>query len=297
MKIKDYLKSRGYVVQKEITTGFSKYKKYIVKKKNNFYIVKLCDIKDLKEKEKEMKILYQLLEKNIPVSRPIAIGSFEKWGYLITEYLIGLDGNKILANLDYDIQYKIGINAGMELYRIHAIEPPIRLDSWSKRQAIKYYKKLDTYYRNGLHFKGDKEVISFIKAHMDSMKNRKNVLQHDDFHPGNLIIEADKLSGIIDFERYDWGDAYHDFLKIGLFSRNVSVPFSVGQIHGYFQGDPDVEFWTLYLLYIGMEMISSVNWCLEYFPEQLHEMFDRFHIIREDHAQFTRIVPKWYASF
>lgn len=35
------------------------------------------------------------------------------------------------------------------------------------------------------------------------------------------------------FNRMNWGDPIHDFLKAGMFSSEVSIPFSIGQIKGY----------------------------------------------------------------
>ncbi|MCZ3365579.1 MULTISPECIES: aminoglycoside phosphotransferase family protein [Methanobacterium] len=44
---------------------------------------------------------------------------------------------------------------------------------------------------------------------MSLTKERPNIFQHDDFHAGNIIINNNKeLTGIIDFNRYDWGDPY-----------------------------------------------------------------------------------------
>ena len=51
-----------------------------------------------------------------------------------------------------------------------------------------------------------------------------------DVKDGNLIVNGGRLSGIIDFNRYDWGDPVHDFVKTAYFSSAESVPFSAGQM-------------------------------------------------------------------
>lgn len=66
--------------------------------------------------------------------------------------------------------------------------------------------------------------------------NRPNRFQHDDFHPSNILVQSNSYAGTIDFNRYDWGDPFHDFFKIAYFSREISIPFSIGQIDGYFDG-------------------------------------------------------------
>ncbi|WP_236597293.1 hypothetical protein [Peribacillus psychrosaccharolyticus] len=63
----------------------------------------------------------------------------------------------------------------------------------------------------------------------------------------------------MDFHQYDWGDPIHEFHKIGIFNREVSIPFSIGQIRGYFiNTEPDEYFWRLYSLYLAMFDFSTV---------------------------------------
>ncbi|EPY06294.1 hypothetical protein PAALTS15_16301 [Paenibacillus alvei TS-15] len=106
------------------------------------------------------------------------------------------------------------------------------------------------------------------------MRHRPNLFQHDDFHVGNLIIKDNQLSGVIDFNRFDWGDPIHEFLKVGMFSSEVRIPFSIGQIRGYHKdSEPDDLFWRLYSLYLAMDKIDRVL---------------------EDHDYFRLLKPKWY---
>lgn len=129
------------------------------------------------------------------------------------------------------------------------------------------------------------------------MKDRPNIFQHDDFHIANLIVKDRRLSGIIDFNRYDWGDPIHEFVKVGIFSAEVSVPFSIGQIQGY-HGDkePNHAFWQLYSLYLAMTLVSSVVWILKVKPEELDSMLSKIYKVMDDHDDFDLLVPKWYNS-
>jgi aminoglycoside phosphotransferase (APT) family kinase protein len=129
------------------------------------------------------------------------------------------------------------------------------------------------------------------------MRNRPNLFQHDDYHIGNLIVSGAKLSGIIDFNRYDWGDPIHEFVKVGIFSSEVSVLFSVGQIRGYHNhGEPDEAFWGLYSLYLAMTLISSVVWVLNVRPDETGLMLGKIHKVLEDHNDFNLTVPRWYSK-
>jgi aminoglycoside phosphotransferase (APT) family kinase protein len=67
--------------------------------------------------------------------------------------------------------------------------------------------------------------MEFIEKNERYIKNRPNLFQHDDFHAGNIIVKENRYAGVIDFNRYDWGDPIHEFYKLALFSREVSIPF------------------------------------------------------------------------
>jgi len=67
------------------------------------------------------------------------------------------------------------------------------------------------------------------------LKNRPQTYQHGDFHIGNLIVTPDNTLGVIDFNRWDYGDPFEEFYKMMLFSRELSIPFAMGQINGYFE--------------------------------------------------------------
>lgn len=57
---------------------------------------------------------------------------------------------------------------------------------------------------------------------------------------------------LVDFDNYDWGDPFNDFVKIALASRVDSISFSVGQIDGYFAINIPEDFWRLYSIYSAM---------------------------------------------
>ena len=98
--------------------------------------------------------------------------------------------------------------------------------------------------------KNDDKIIKFIEENEIYLKNRPNRFQHDDFHLENIIVRDGKYVGVVDFNGYDWGDPLHDFVKIALFARDISIPYSIGQIEGYFNRKIPEEF----------EIIHGVRW-------------------------------------
>ena len=112
-----------------------------------------------------------------------------------------------------------------------------------------------------------------------------------------IILKDKKLEGIIDFGRYEWGDPIHDFTKLGLFSRNVSIPFSIGQLKGYFHGEePPNQFWEIYSLYMATTLISTKVWAENLHPTNLYVLMDKNKVILKDHDNFTLMKPKWFTE-
>ena len=139
-------------------------------------------------------------------------------------------------------QYNIGIEAGKDLATMHTHEAPKDILPWYERAMKKHRKYLEAYKTCGIKIKNDDKIIKFIDENEMYVQNRPNRFQHDDFHLENIIVRDGKYVGVIDFNGYDWGDPLHDFVKIALFARDISIPYSIGQIEGYFNGRIPEEF-------------------------------------------------------
>lgn len=194
-------------------------------------------------------------------------------------------------------QYKLGVEAGKELKKFHQLAAPSDVLPWDVRKQEKHRRYMDAYNASGIRISNDHQIIQFIEENIHLMKARPTMFQHDDFHLGNIIVQEKKFAGIIDFDRYDWGDPIHEFLKIGIFSRGSSIPFSIGQIKGYFNNEePDECFWRLYSLYLAMCVFSTVVWTINVLPNRMEEMLGKVYVFLEDHDYFKELKPKWYTA-
>ncbi|KMK77970.1 aminoglycoside phosphotransferase family protein [Alkalihalobacillus pseudalcaliphilus] len=280
----------------EINKGFSSDKKYIIHMKDDSKVLlRMFDLEELKIKQNEFYILEKMKETNVNCSRPIEIGEVEGHGYMITSYIEGKDAEDEIRNYSEQEQFDLGYQAGKELNKMHKISAPSHISSWYSRKVEKHQKYMEAYLRCGIKIIHDHKILNFIDDHIELMKQRPNVFQHDDFHPGNMIVKDGKLAGIIDFNRYDWGDPIHEFLKIGIFTREISIPFSKGQIKGYFNNqEPSEDFWRLYSLYMAMCVFSTVVWTINTIPHNLNEMLDKVYQFLDDHNYFDTFKPTWY---
>lgn len=280
----------------ELSKGYSPDKKYVVYVDDRKLLLRVGNLDGYQKKKVEFHILNQMQRLNVQASQPIDIGMIEDLSlcYTIYSYIEGKDAKDILHTLTPEEQYKLGTEAGIQLFRMHKYEAPSPMNTWYERAMAKHYRYLNAYKTSGIKIKKDEKIITFIEENKHYLKHRPNSLQHDDFHLGNIIVNNKQYAGVIDFNNYDWGDPYHDFVKVALFQREVSIPFSIGQIEGYFKHDIPDDFWMLYSIYSGMVVFSSIIWSLRFAPDQLDEMLSRLHVLLEDHRNFELLKPTWY---
>lgn len=293
-----YLQGYDHILQ--IHKGYSDDKKFLVTfQDGRQYLLKMFAMKEFEAKQIEYQVLQKMEMYNVKSSRPIGIGKNQQidMGYMILSYIEGHDAGEEINKYSDEIQYEIGIQSGQELLKMHQYHAPVNISDWYERKLKKHKHYMDQYRTCGYKLEHDLKIISFIEDNIQLMKNRPNLFQHDDYHVGNLIVKDHQLAGVIDFNRYDWGDPVHEFLKIGLFSSEVSVPFSIGQIKGYYNHkQPDELFWRLYSLYLAMSIFSSIVWILKVKPDELELMLDKLYRVLEDHSYFYNIKPRWYAE-
>lgn len=263
---------------------------------NEKYLFRTGDIKEYERKKIEFQILNEMVKCNVQAQRPIEIGILEEEGvcYSIFSYLEGEDAKRLLSTYSPKEQYDIGIEAGKDLAKMHTLEAPKNILPWYERAMKKHRKYLEAYKTCGIKIENDDKIIKFIDENEMYVKDRPNRFQHDDFHLENIIVRDGRYVGVVDFNGYDWGDPLHDFVKIALFARDISIPYSIGQIEGYFNERIPEEFWKLYAVYVGMTVFSSVVWTLRAAPHMLEDTLERLHIVLEDHKNFELSKPIWF---
>jgi aminoglycoside phosphotransferase (APT) family kinase protein len=246
----------------------------------------------------EYNILKKMGEYNVKCSRPVEIGTKEnEFGYMILTYIEGFDAEEELKKYSEAIQYNIGLEAGQELLKIHKYTASENITPWYDRKLEKHQKYVEQYNRLNVKIENDVQIINYIDENIVLMKSRPNIFQHDDFHVGNLIVKDGKLAGVIDFNRFDWGDPVHEFLKVGMFSSAISIPFSIGQIRGYHNdSNPDGSFWELYSLYLAMSLFSSIVWQMKVDSGEISKMMEYVNRVKIDHDNFKLMKPIWYIA-
>ncbi|MDF2961253.1 MAG: Aminoglycoside phosphotransferase [Paenibacillus sp.] len=282
-----------------IQKGFSsdaKYFIYPVDTERPAYVLRISDHKNLRRKQDEFEIIRAMNGYGVNTSQAVSFGTLKNGAfcYQLLSYVEGQDADGLLPLCTSDEQYRIGWEAGKDLLSMHRMQAPPQTTPWESRKLAKYKRVYEAYKECGITLKEEAGITAFIEANLHLLRNRPNSFQHDDFHVHNLLIQGKRYTGVIDFNRYDWGDPVHDFYKIAYFSRQVSTPFSIGQIQGYYDGKIPEPFWQLYALYTAMIILPTLVWTLQTVPGQLDGMLQRIRVILNDHHGFKYSKPEWF---
>lgn len=280
-----------------IQKGFSSDHKFMVRFEHELpMILRMSHSNTLQLRQQEASLLLSLNQKGVICPSPVESGYLASLDmtYQLNSYLEGEDAEIILPTLSDTEQYRIGYDAGNQLALMHTLKAPLTIASWKNRAIEKHERYLTQYKASSITVPHDQKLIDFIMTNQHLLKGRPNQFQHDDFHLKNILMKDNQFTGTIDFNGFDWGDPYHDFVKIALFSRQTSIPFSTGQVHGYFRNQVPELFWPLYSVYTAMTVFSSVVWSIRAAPEQLDEMLERLDTVIQDHSAFQSVIPSWF---
>ena len=279
-----------------IDDGWSRDKKYYIEDySGNKLLLRVSDISLFEIKKKEFQLIKRCNSLNFEMSQTVSFGVCNQHTnvYMLLSWVEGISLRSILDQLPEQEQYELGIQAGKILKEIHSM--PVDFGDLPDKD-IKTTKllKLANYERGNIRIKNDQFAINYVKNNIDKINLLSPVYQHGDFHVGNLILTPDNQLGVIDFNRWDCGDRYEDFYKVQSFDVEVSVPFSVGQIHGYFDCQPPKDFWEAVAVYVAHASLYSIYWAAKFGEDEINGMKKRCLDAFEDYDQFTTVVPHWY---
>lgn len=280
-----------------IDLGWSQDKKYLVTKNQTSYILRLFKSDKLTEKQVEFNFIKECHD-IIPCSKPIECGKvsdISAYGYILLNYVEGKTLEETIETFSTQKQYDLGVIAGKILKKIH--ELPISNDiNQEEILGNLFYKKerqLNQYIEGNYRLPHEEEVISYVKNRLEAIKTQKIVKQHGDFHPGNLILTPQNNIVVIDFNRWDLGDPFEEFLKISLFTVETSPVFALGQIEGYFNNQiPDI-FWEQLKFYSLHTSLFSIVWAETFGANDVANMITRYERIYQDYFTKDTLVPRW----
>jgi len=285
----------SFVNHEPITKGWSEDKKYCVTKANGTkYLLRITPISRYEVRKSLFAMLQQVAALGVPMCNPIDFGTCENGVYSLQSWIYGEDLESILPMLSETEQYVLGLKSGGIVRKMHSIPAPKTQEDWAIRFNRKTDTKIEKYKECGLHFNGDEHIISYIEKNRHLLNNRSQCFQHGDYHVGNMMLENGELK-IIDFDRYDFGDPWEEFNRI-VWSAETSPYFATGQLQGYFNGEPPIEFFKLLAFYIASNTLSSIYWAIPFGQSDIYTMMKQSQDVLAWFDNMNNPVPTWYLN-
>lgn len=252
------------IVKKEpISKGWSEDKKYCVTTTDGTkYLLRISPLSQFETKKRLFSMMEQIAALEIPMCVPIEFGICEDGVYSIQSWIVGEDLQTVLplsskTVLPESEQYRLGLQAGKIAKKIHTIPITIPLEEWAVTFNRRIDLKIQEYKMCGINFDGDDHMLAYIEKNRHLLRDRPQCFLLSDYNVINMMYENGDLR-IIDFERFDVGDPWDEFNCI-VWSAMASPHFATGQIHGYFDGEPPVDFFKLLAVYIIILLLSLTS--------------------------------------
>ncbi|MGN7478773.1 phosphotransferase [Solibacillus silvestris] len=281
-----------------IKKGWSSDKKYYIETvMNERLLLRIAHISEYEKKKNEYEIMKHLAERGVQVSEPIDFGVCDNGRsvYSLFKWCDGEDADILLPDMTEAQQYALGVKSGQILREIHSIPAPDEQEEWGKRFNRKTDSKIRMYENCGIKIKDDDKIIAYIEQNRHLLEGREQCFQHGDYHVGNMIISPQGELTIIDFNRSDYGDPWEEFNRI-VWSAAASPHFATGQLNGYFNGRPPMEFFSLLAFYISSNMLSSIPWAVPFGEQEVTVMKNQAKDVLNWFEGMNNSVPTWYIA-
>jgi len=279
-----------------VEKGYSKDQKYHILTDDHKHLLLRCsEAKNFSQKEKEYQFIKRVEQTGIAMTSPLSFGICNEgqWVYLLLTWVEGVDLEEMLEKLSLERQYELGRQAGEILKKIHTI-PLEECDYPQETKIAKKLMQLQKYEHSLWRVHDDEAVVEYVCHNIQKIWRESPAYLHGDFHPGNLIYQPDGTIGVIDFNRWAVGDPYEEFYKLESFGIEVSIPYCIGQIEGYFQDHIPESFWETLSVYVAHSSLYSIEWAVQFGEEEIQGMIKRYHASVKHYDCYKKIIPTWY---
>lgn len=276
-----------------IERGWSGDKKFkVTTADDKTYLLRISPMSRYDERHALFTLLEEVAALDIPMCRPVDFGVCNDGVYALHSWVDGCDALDVVPLMPEDEQYRLGRNSGEILRRIHSIPAPDTQEDWYSRFNRKADLKIQKYSECPIKFGGSEYVIDYIDNNRELLRDRPQCFQHGDYHIGNMMMEHGELV-IIDFDRFDFGDPWEEFNRI-VWCAQSCPHFAAGQLDGYFDGTPPLEFFRLLAFYISSNTLSSVYWAIPFGGAEVETMLKQSQDVLSWYDNMQNIVPSWY---
>lgn len=279
-----------------IDKGWTNDKKYYIETYDGRrLLLRISDASEYEHKKTQYDMLKRVSELDIPMPRPMDFGlcSDNRNVYLLLTWVEGEDVESALPTMSKTEQYNYGLKAGKLLRQIHSVPAPEGTVEWDTIFDGMLGEEMKAYHtRTELHCEPGDMIIIYLQENRDSLGVRPQTYIHGDYNPGNVIIMPNGELGVIDFCS-SYGDPYMDLFKVS-WRPNLFPYYYSGQIDGYFNSEPTLEFWnayTYYFAYGALIALEGPHWAGFHDLEEGKNVMQNILMWSDN---FKNPIPAWY---
>jgi aminoglycoside phosphotransferase (APT) family kinase protein len=216
---------------------------------------------------REYRILQQL---NGVISVPRVLDFWEGSEQITGALLLSeIRGAPCSGEINEQIAYQIGVNHAM----LHKVSTPSYgaevVDGFKPYEANDWrgyikgnFEKLKGSCKEVLNEKFyELCIIHFDEAFSALPRSDGPCMVHMDFRPGNILIDNNEVTGIIDFESARGGSSEIDFTKIDRYVWKTNPQSKTWYIEGYTSIRPILDLNSVLPFYDFYDAFSGVAWC------------------------------------
>lgn len=286
------LNSDKWIKVEPLLKGWSDDKKYIVYTEDLKYLLRVSNISLYNKRLEQFNLLKEVEKLNLNTPKPISFGKLNDTEvYMLLSYVEGVPAQEYILNVTDDEAYKLGIEAGNILKKLHSIKVNID-ESWYQKYKNKLDKKIKAYLASNYKHNNSELILSYYKENLELMRNREYSFTHGDYHLDNMVVDNGKL-GIIDFDKMKYSDPYDDF-KPYYWSVSINKHFEIGLINGYFNNNIPDNFFKILKYYTAESLISHLPWAVGFGDEEIKIAYSMADNIFKWYDNFKLEVPLWY---
>ncbi|WP_225215816.1 phosphotransferase family protein [Acinetobacter pecorum] len=226
-------------------------------------------------RQQEYELLKRLYELNICVPQPLL---FEKKdNFLNSEFFVmnkisGVaEGHKLVRLNQPDLQCKILQDIGHKLAAIHLIESDPEIERIIQKPPKENYlnQLTEDLHEQLLKLREPRPILEFALSWMKQEQPETDdlVIVHGDYRTGNIMIDHDHVSGILDWEFTHWGDRREDIgwftSKCWRFGKEAQVAGGIGSYKDFMQAYSQVS--DIYIPEFELKfwhVLSHVRWAI-----------------------------------
>lgn len=226
-------------------------------------------------RQQEYELLKRLYELNICVPQPLL---FEKKdNFLNSEFFVmnkisGVaEGHKLVRLNQPDLQCKILQDIGHKLAAIHLIESDTEIERIIQKPPKENYlnQLTEDLHEQLLKLREPRPILEFALSWMKQEQPETDdlVIVHGDYRTGNIMIDHDHVSGILDWEFTHWGDRREDIgwftSKCWRFGKDAQVAGGIGSYKDFMQAYSQVS--DIYIPEFELKywhVLSHVRWAI-----------------------------------